>query len=74
MEATERVAGEHNLRAVVPGQWVRVNAEPARVSVPGNGAASEPRVELITQGDVIQAIDLTCPCGHKIRLRCIYPS
>jgi len=72
MEAVERVPAEHN-RAVVPGQWVRVTAETARVTVPGHGAAGEPRVELITQGDGIQAIDLTCTCGQKIRLRCIYP-
>ena len=73
MEAVERVAGEHNIRGVVPGQWVRVTSETARVTVPGQGTPGEPRVELITQGDVIQAIDLTCTCGEKIRLRCIYP-
>lgn len=72
MDAGERVA-EHNLRAVVPGEWVRVTSETARVAIPGHSAPAAPRVELITQGDVIQAIDVTCTCGEKIRLKCVYP-
>jgi hypothetical protein len=62
---------EHN-RVVVPGQLVRITAETAHVNVPGHEAALTPRVELITQGDVIQAIDILCTCGQKIRLRCLY--
>jgi hypothetical protein len=72
MEAIKDVPAEHP-RAVIPGQFVRLTSEPARVAIPGHQPPDEPRVELIKQGDVIQAIDLTCPCGRKIRLRCVYP-
>jgi len=72
MDISERSQGEHAIRGVVPGAWVRVPAEPTRVAVPDRDHVREPRVELISQGDIVQAIDLTCICRHKIRLRCIY--
>ncbi len=72
MEAVRDVPVEHP-RVVIPGKLVRLTAEPARVAIPGHEAPDVPRVELITQGDVIQAIDVTCSCGRKIRLRCVYP-
>jgi hypothetical protein len=57
---------------VVPGQMVRRTPEPARVVIPGHGTHAEPQVEIIRQGDVIQAIDVICPCGRRTRLRCLY--
>ena len=59
-------------KAVVPGRCVRVTDEKARVSVPGQSTKPEPHVELIRDGDVIQAIDVTCSCGQRVRLRCVY--
>jgi hypothetical protein len=73
MEAGERSEGKYGSRSVVPGRCVQVSGETARVGVPGAANLSEPRVELIRQGDVIQAIDVTCTCGKRIRLRCVYP-
>jgi hypothetical protein len=61
-------------RGIIPGRLVKVVGE-ARVPGPHEHeeeAAAEPRVELIRDGDVIQAIDVTCTCGKRIRLRCIY--
>ncbi|HZT79873.1 MAG TPA: hypothetical protein VFA26_06615 [Gemmataceae bacterium] len=70
----ERDGGEVAVtRAVVPGRCVRLSGEAARVLVPGGHAAcAEPRVEVLREGDVIRAIDVTCPCGQRIRLRCEY--
>jgi hypothetical protein len=57
--------------AVVPGQYVRL-AGAARVAVPGAESAAQPVVELLREGDVVRAIDITCACGQHIRLRCVY--
>src|SRR5262245_28217599 len=58
---------------VIPGQGVRRSDETAPVLVPRR-AGVEPRVELIRSGDKIRAIDITCACGQRIRLRCDYAS
>jgi hypothetical protein len=34
--------------------------------------SDEPRIELIREGDLIRAIDVTCSCGKRIRLVCEY--
>jgi hypothetical protein len=67
---------------VVRGSSVRVSGDPARVGVPGPAAfipqaggeskPSEPRIEIIKDGEVIQAIDIVCSCGQHIRLNCVY--
>ena len=59
-------------RGIIPGKLVHVTGETVRVDVPHKDSAVEPRIELVRDGDVIQAIDVTCTCGKKIRLRCIY--
>lgn len=53
-------------RVSVSGEAVRIGA-PARASAPG-----EPVVELVREGDVIQAIEITCSCGERINIRCDY--
>jgi hypothetical protein len=72
MERSDKTGGEHFTRAVVPGHNVRVTAESARVMVPRPDGYCEPQVALVRDGDVIQAIDVTCSCGQRIRLRCAY--
>jgi hypothetical protein len=64
---------ENAKQAVIPSQCVRFSRETAHVSVPRRGGA-EPKVELIKSGDRIRAIDVTCSCGQRIRLRCDYAS
>jgi hypothetical protein len=64
--------GEYQGRSVVPSQLVRVAGETAHIPIPGTTPLAEPKVELIRAGELIQAIDVTCACGRKIRLRCIY--
>jgi hypothetical protein len=71
MEHGERSEAKHGVRGVVPGSCVRVTGETTRVAIPGS-SPTEPQVEVIRQGDVIQAIDVVCTCGQRIRLRCVY--
>jgi hypothetical protein len=73
MERVERIEGEYVNRGLVPGRKVLVSEESARVGVPRPGApACAPQIELVRDGDVVQAIDVTCTCGQRIRLRCVY--
>jgi hypothetical protein len=73
MERVERIEGEYVNRGVVPGRKVLVSEESARVGVPrADAAGCEPQIELVRDGDVIRAIDVTCTCGQRIRLRCVY--
>jgi hypothetical protein len=59
-------------RVVVPAAQVSIAELPVRVGAPGVAQPGEPRIELIRKGDVIQAIDITCSCGKRIRLKCEY--
>lgn len=66
---------EQQIRGIVPGHRVRVMKDTARVVVPQQASAdcpAEPQVELIRDGEVIQAIDVICTCGKRIRLRCVF--
>ena len=77
MERVERIEGEYVNRGVVPGRKVLVEEGAAAVMIvpPRPQAAAPacaPQIELVRDGEVIQAIDVTCTCGQKIRLRCVY--
>ena len=58
--------------AVIPGQHVVLTGTSARVRIPAQGTAAAPIVDLVREGDVIRAIDVTCVCGSKLRLVCDY--
>lgn len=72
MEPAEQTEGVRIPRGIIPGKLVRVTGESVRVDVPHQDGAHEPRIDLVRDGDVIQAIDVTCGCGRKIRLKCLY--
>ncbi|HKI37322.1 MAG TPA: hypothetical protein VKA46_36045 [Gemmataceae bacterium] len=77
MERMERLEGEYVTSSVVPGRKVLVGEGAAAVMIvpPRLQPASPgcaPQIELVRDGEVIQAIDVTCSCGQKIRLRCLY--
>lgn len=57
---------------IVPGSRVRQSAEVAPVGVPQPAEPEAPTVELIKDGDLVRAIDVTCRCGHKMRVWCAY--
>jgi hypothetical protein len=65
-------AEQHRSQAIVPGQCVRITGETARVAIPGQNNSAAPTVELVRNGDIVQAIDVTCACGRRMRLRCVY--
>ncbi len=59
--------------AVVTASRVRVMDGPVRVGAPSVTLAhGEPKIQLIREDGVVRAIDITCGCGEKIRVRCDY--
>lgn len=58
--------------SVVPSPRVRVGETAVRVGPPRAGGTVEPHVELVREGGVVRAIDVTCACGQRFRLRCVY--
>jgi len=74
---TRRESGEshRHVRAVIPARVVRA-AETAGDTPPPQGrgepAAAGPRVELVREGGVVRAIDVTCSCGERLRIVCEY--
>lgn len=60
------------LPAVVPGHRVVQTNDVARIGSPHAQPATQASVEVIREGDVIKAIDLTCSCGEKHRIWCSY--
>jgi hypothetical protein len=70
-EATNEVRGAA-LRRIVPGQHVVVAGHNARIKIPAAPVPREPKLELVRDGDWVQAIDVTCSCGEKIRIVCEY--
>jgi hypothetical protein len=59
-------------RVVIPGRLVRDGQDVVKVSHRGQSSVPEPRVELIRRGDEVEAIEVICGCGERIRLRCVY--
>jgi hypothetical protein len=71
-EAEGKGHGELHGGTVVRGTCVRVSNDPARVGLRGQEASAETRIEVIRNGEVIQAIDVFCSCGQHIRVHCLY--
>ena len=69
-----RNPGEQDIRprAVVPRQRVNVGPQATRVVVPGCQSDHEPQIQVITNSERIEAIEVTCGCGRRIRLVCQY--
>lgn len=78
MKLSAKGEGPNSQMGIIPGRLVKVTGEMVHVIVPQEGThgaphpTEEPQVALIREGDVIQGIEVTCTCGSKIRLRCIY--
>ena len=58
--------------AVVPAKRVQVVRDLARIGTSHDAGHGEPTIELFKEGDAIQAIEIVCSCGKRIRLRCVY--
>ncbi len=67
-----RPSGAH--RGVIPASRVTRAGQPLCIGAAETGDKPEagPLVELVRANGVIQAIDITCCCGERIRLRCTY--
>jgi hypothetical protein len=74
MPLTESSTSDHASRVVVPGHRVQLTGETARVGAPVQPLGSEPRIDLIRENNEVRAIDVTCPCGKRVRLQCVYDS
>jgi hypothetical protein len=60
-------------KSVVTAARIRVSDEPIRVGAPSVVLAhGEPKIQLIREDGTVRAIDITCGCGEKIRIRCDY--
>jgi hypothetical protein len=59
-------------QAVVPGHRIVQADEPARVGGSHAHAGGQPTIELVREGELVKAIDVTCPCGETIRIWCSY--
>ena len=58
--------------SVVPGRRVVRTDEVTCVGIPHSHDRQQPVIELIRDGEVVTAIDVTCSCGETIRLWCSY--
>jgi hypothetical protein len=59
--------------SVVTAARIRVTDDPVRVGAPMVTLAhGEPKIQLVREDGVVRAIDVTCGCGEKIRIRCDY--
>jgi hypothetical protein len=58
---------------IVPADRVKVGHEVVSVGAPRVGERrGEPKIQLIREDGMIRAIDVHCPCGECIRIRCEY--
>lgn len=69
---SHRVSEKSASPAVLPAHRVVQTAEAARVGQPHRHAPGSPTIELIRDGDLVKAIDVTCSCGEKLRIWCSY--
>lgn len=58
--------------SVVPSSRVIRSAEVAHVGGRPEASSHTPSIELISEANVVRAIDVTCACGTKMRLWCSY--
>ena len=59
---------------VLSGSRVRQSDETTLVGVPRQADEHGTTVELVKDGNVVRAIDVTCSCGQKTRVWCVYES
>jgi hypothetical protein len=70
MKDIESVADEPAGLGLVSGRHVRLSGESARVGAPC-AADGKPHVQVIRDGNLVKAIEVTCGCGQRIYLRCV---
>ena len=68
----DRSDNQQKGQRVVPAGRVRDSGVRVRLTIPGHQARPEPKLEVVRDGDVIYALDITCSCGQHIRVLCDY--
>jgi hypothetical protein len=68
--------------AIIKGHQAQASAQPvltgqkallgARDGARGPGGRSHPEITLRRDGDLIEAIEITCPCGNHMVIECLY--
>ena len=56
------------IESFVQRKWLHVGGRPR------SSSGISPTIELVTEANVVRAIDVTCACGQKMRLWCSYES
>lgn len=57
-------------KSVIAGQSVRIGSTP--VVVGRNHCVAAPKVSLVRNGEIVDAIEVRCGCGEVIVLDCVY--
>jgi hypothetical protein len=58
--------------SVVPGARVTIAEHAIRIGESAPEGHGEPKINLVREGGVVRAIEVTCSCGQVIRIRCDY--
>ena len=64
-------------KKAVDNKLLRVTQSPMSVSASGGAHAAHaggPNVETVKQGDKIVRLIVTCSCGERIEVDCLYPA
>ena len=63
-------------RIQVPEETLSTPALPAdRLRVaPFESNAASPNIEVVKQGDKVMRLIVTCACGERIEIECLYPA
>ncbi len=72
-------AGTSALRSAAEGIEASYPGIPSLVSQPGLKRASDdhehgPKIECVKQGDKVVRMIITCSCGERIEVECLYPA
>jgi hypothetical protein len=63
---------KHDPQGIVPSHCVHLANEQTRVGMPRHEDVKEPKIVLIRNGDNVEAIEVACTCGQRIRLKCVF--
>jgi len=61
-----------SLSSILPAEKLNIHSDASRVAIPASSTSAGPTIDVVRDGDVIQAINITCRCGERIRLTCTY--
>ncbi len=71
--AQDQADGLGGCKPVIHAERVRVSDRVVRIGGPRTeGETGEPTISLITEDGVVLAIDVTCVCEARFRIRCEY--